>query len=375
MSERRNLRVVMLALHFAEYTFRLSTALHDLGEDILFVTYADHARNELGTGWVDHAEAAGLRLLVLERPRFPWQVLRNAWRLRSSVVAFAPDVVHSQETLRDELVLALSMMTDLPLVLTVHDPAPHPGIDADRMTWRRCRYRDGLRRRARLAVVHGEALRVALERESPELAGRIRIARHGPLGNPPASRPDTLGPLRLLFFGRVEAYKGLGCLVDAVRQVLRQGHGLEVVVAGRGSDLKRHRSAMAELGCFSVHDRYIPADAVPALFADSAVVVLPYIEGSQSGVAAMALGFGRAVLATNVGAIADLVRHGVNGILVPPADVDALAESIALLARDPAYLRRLTEGASALRDGELGWQAIAKVTCAVYEEALGLSRP
>ncbi|MCP5283233.1 MAG: glycosyltransferase family 4 protein [Rhodoferax sp.] len=363
------MRVAMLALHFAEYTLRLSRALREQRREVLFVTYADHAANELGRDWEAGARSAGLRILVLERPRHPGQVLRNVWRLRSALTAFAPDVIHSQETLRDELLLTLFSLPRCPFVLTVHDPAPHPGADSVNMGARRLRYRNWLRGRARLAIVHGEALRAALERESPHLAGRIRIARHGPLGGPLQPAPSTGGLLRLLFFGRVEAYKGLGCLVDAVRAVVNSGLRVEVVVAGRGSDLARHRAAMAETGCFVVHDRYIPADGVANLFGECGVVVLPYVEGSQSGVAAMALGFGRAVLATRVGAIPDLVRHGVNGILVPPADVAALAAAISQLAQDPALLLRLGKGARELCDGELSWDAIGQQTCIVHEEA------
>lgn len=367
--------VAMVALHFAEYTLRLSLALRQQGTEILFVTYADHAVNELGRDWEADARSAGLRVLVLERPRHPGHVLRNAWRLRAELTAFVPDVIHSQETLRDELLLTLFSLPHCPLVLTVHDPAPHPGVDSTNMGGRRLRYRNWLRGRARLAIVHGETLRAALEVESPNLAGRIRIARHGPLGGPAQPAPPNGGPLRLLFFGRVEAYKGLGCLIDAVRAVSVRGLRLEVVVAGRGSDLARHRAAMAELGCFIVHDRYIPADAVANLFSECAVVVLPYIEGSQSGVAAMALGFGRAVLATRVGAIPDLVRHGVNGILVPPTDVAALVAAISKLALDPAFATRLANGARELGEGELSWTAIAEQTRVVYEEAAEPTEP
>lgn len=371
------LRVALLALHFADYTLRLALALRARGHEVLFVTYADHARNELGDAWEHKLATAGLRLLVLERPRHPGQILRNAWTLRSSLKRFGPDVVHAQETPRDELVLALLSLPRVPRVLTVHDPAPHPGVDSARMGLRRRLYRDWLRARSRLSIVHGESLRHALEHESPVLRGRVRIARHGPLGGPAADWPVSRKPMRFLFFGRVEAYKGLGYLVEAARRVVAQGHRLQVVVAGRGDDLERHRAAMQDAGCFVVHDRYIPADQVPELFNSCAIVVLPYVEASQSGVAAMALGYGRAVLATTVGEIPDMVRHETNGLLVPPADAEALTAAMVRLLEAPDAVQRMGQAAGALGRTELGWAAVAEATSLIYQEAIGAttSRP
>ena len=183
----------------------------------------------------------------------------------------------------------------------------------------------------------------------------------------PGSRPDSF---RLLFFGRIYEYKGLGYFVDSVIMLRDKGYPVTGVVAGIGSDLSRHKRRMEEAGCFEILDRYIAPEEISDLFLDSFAVVLPYIDGTQSGVAAMALGFTRPVVASAVGSIPELVRNGENGLLVSPSDVMALSAAIETLLADAQLWERLATGARKLRDGELSWSSIADKTIHVYESAL-----
>src|SRR5439155_4413699 len=125
------------------------------------------------------------------------------------------------------------------------------------------------------------------------------------------------------------------------------------VVAGCGPDLERHRKKMAIAGCFEVDDRYIPVEQVKSLFQEARVVVLPYTDGTQSGVAAMALGYCRPVIATTVGSIAELVIHDRNGLLTAPRDVQSLANAIEAVIRSDDVTAKFVTGARELRDGDL----------------------
>jgi len=123
---------------------------------------------------------------------------------------------------------------------------------------------------------------------------------------------------------------------------------------------------MAAAGCFEVIGRFISAEDIAPLFLQARVVVLPYTEGTQSGVAAMALGYGRPVVATAVGSIPELVRHGENGLLVAPGDSSGLVAALRSIIVDDRLWDSLAQGAVALRDGELCWAAISRQTLAVY---------
>ncbi|MCU0921578.1 MAG: glycosyltransferase family 4 protein [Burkholderiaceae bacterium] len=365
-------RVLMIALHFAEYSVALAQALAGHAQvQMQVLLYQDNADNELGAGWAGRAARAGFDAVGLARPRRPAGIWRNARDIAKAVASFRPDIVHIQEAWRDETVLAWPSWRRVPMVLTVHDPLPHTGRDTVRMKNSRRRwYRRFLRDHATASVTHGAVLKEQLVADTPHLQGRVHLAPHGPLGGP--SQPMPTGPAtpRLLLFGRIEAYKGLRHFADAVTDVYRSGVAVEGVVAGRGDDLALYRQRMLNAGCFDIRDRYIAVDEVNQLFTGCSGLVLPYIEGTQSGVAAMALGYGRPVIATRVGSIPEMVRDGVNGLLVPPADSSALAAAIRAFATQPALRAALAAGARELATGDLSWVTAARCTLSAYEQVL-----
>jgi len=82
-------------------------------------------------------------------------------------------------------------------------------------------------------------------------------------------------------------------------------------------------------GKVTIVDRYIAEDEMRRYFSAADLVVLPYKKTVTSGIIATAYGFGKPVLATDVGGFHEVVREGCTGKLVPPDDPQALADGIA----------------------------------------------
>lgn len=170
------------------------------------------------------------------------------------------------------------------------------------------------------------------------------------LGVAPAAR-------RLLFFGYVRAYKGLPTLLEALALLPPD---VQLVVAGEiyHHDVRFYRALTARLGVADrvvFLDRFVASHEIGCCFGAADVVVLPYWSASQSGVAPLALANGRAVVASAVGGLADLVRAGETGLLVPPRDPAALAAAVArALEHAPAWG---AAGAAASR--AYTWDAVA----------------
>jgi D-inositol-3-phosphate glycosyltransferase len=177
-------------------------------------------------------------------------------------------------------------------------------------------------------------------------------------------------PRRLLFFGYVRAYKGLPTLLEALPALPAD---VQLVVAGEiyHRDAGYYRALAERLdvaGRVVLLDRFLAAAEVGCCFAAADVVVLPYWSASQSAVAPLAMACGRAVVASAVGGLPDLVREGETGLLVPPRDAAALATA---LARALAAAPRLGAGAAAAARA-LTWDAAA---AAVEELAVAVSAP
>jgi len=155
-------------------------------------------------------------------------------------------------------------------------------------------------------------------------------------------------PLRILFFGRLFAYKGLSLFVDAIDLLRRTGLRTTVGVYGWGKidQLLRHR--LSALGA-TVVNRYLTHQELPEMFSRYDLVVTSHIEASQSGVIASAFGAGLPVVATPVGSLVEQVRDGVNGILAQSVTVEAVAAAIRMVAEEPLLLARLREGVAATR--------------------------
>lgn len=371
----KRLRVVLIALHFAEYSIALARAL-SVHHNVLLILSRNNFVNEVGDERVfDGFES--LQVEFISHTRNPLGILPRAIKLVSLIRDFQADVLHCQESSRDYLALALPLLGSAPFVLTVHDPRPHSGLDSVR----RNRSRHGLyvrqmRRRADLVLVHGAALVAAAEQEMPRLASRIFNVPHGPLGvlaSQPLNTDWQVG--NCLFFGRVEQYKGLPYFVQALRLLQDEGVPVHGVIAGRGTDLDRLSPTLINDPGFTVFDRYmLPAEVIDC-FQAAHVVVAPYLDATQSGVLSYAHGLGRPIVATEVGSLPDAVQDGINGFLVPPGDARTLADAVRTIVLDPARSRAMAKASADLATGPYSWQAIALLTDRAYRQAIADVQP
>jgi glycosyltransferase involved in cell wall biosynthesis len=160
--------------------------------------------------------------------------------------------------------------------------------------------------------------------------------------------------LGLLFFGIVRPYKGLDVLL---RALARGPARLTLTVAGEfWGDTGETEKLMAELGIadrVKLRPGYVPASEIPALFAAADALVLPYREATASQNALLAFAHGVPVITTTAGALADVVRDGVDGLTCAPGDVADLARVLWEFSA-PGMAARLRAGVKAT-DPEPCW--------------------
>ncbi|MGG5890461.1 glycosyltransferase family 4 protein [Falsiroseomonas sp. HC035] len=239
-------------------------------------------------------------------------------------------------------------------VPVIHDAAPHPGDPAWAWDWRLGRELGS----ARAAVALSDTVATSLAARAPGLP-LIRMPLPALLaGRAPArtARPTSPpGQLRLLFFGRLQTYKGLDLLRDAFRILHRAHPGVSLRVVGEGEA----GADLAGLPGVHLERRWVPEAEIPDLLAAADAVVLPYREASQSGVVPQALAMGVPVVATPVGGLREQVRPGAGGVLAAAVDAEALAEALAGLL-DPARLASLRREAAAVGAAQADWTGAAE---------------
>jgi glycosyltransferase involved in cell wall biosynthesis len=202
----------------------------------------------------------------------------------------------------------------------------------------------------------------------------IVTTRHGVLLVPAPEQRRQPRPRSILFFGRMEEYKGIEILLDAMEQLAASGIEFSLVFAGRGPELQRLGARIAALPMISVEERFLSPDDAIAEFQSASVVVLPYLDATQSGVAAAAFANGRPVVATQVGGLSEIVVDGVNGLLIEPGSSAALADALTRLLSSDMEWQRLADGATATARGPLNWSQIAEEMAGAYQLLLSDSR-
>ena len=141
--------------------------------------------------------------------------------------------------------------------------------------------------------------------------------------------------MEFLFFGLVRPYKGLDILLEGFALSGRKDARLTVVGEfWQGED--DCRRLIADLGIadrVELIPRFVSDAEAAEYFARADVVVLPYRSVTGSGVIPTAYHYGRAVVASDLPGLADVVRDGETGWLVPAADPNALGKLLGQLKR------------------------------------------
>jgi len=289
--------------------------------------------------------------------------------LVSVIRALQPDVVHYQSAADPWVPLAMPWLRRFPLVATIHDASAHPAgwpahvVQAAKNLL--------VTRLAHQVIAHGRQQADILIQRYRTPSVRVNVI---PLGTCEmfkvlATERITSDSRVVLFFGQLRPHKGIEVLIRAAPLIAARVPDVRIVIAGSGACPAVQRAAAKHPDWFEVHNYFIEAGEVNRFFQRAALVVLPYLEASQSGVLPVAFMFGRPVVATRVGSIPEVMDDGKTGYLVEPGDERALAEAIIRLLQDADLRKAMGKAAAARLERGLSWKTIAAKTLAVYERA------
>ena len=172
----------------------------------------------------------------------------------------------------------------------------------------------------------------------------------------------------VLFFGRISPYKGVEYLFRAMERVHKVHPNVKVIVAGSG-EMYFDASEYEKYDYVKILNRFIELDELSDLIRGALFTVCPYTDATQSGVVYSSFALNTPVIATNVGGLPEMIDDGKTGIIVPPKDVDALANAIQSYLDNPVFLQQMSENiAESARLGKGSWNVIAKEYVEIYNK-------
>ncbi len=193
--------------------------------------------------------------------------------------------------------------------------------------------------------------------------------------DPEAWTPGPLPPhppLRIALIARMLWSKGIDTAVEAARLARSQGADLELSLHGAPDPSNRRAIPEATLRDWSRDGVtwHGPTDDVAGALAQAHVACLPSRGGEGLPRALLeAAASGRAILTTDVPGCRTLVRDGIEGLVVPPDDPQALAAAMVRLSADPALVARMGAAARArIVEGGFTEAAVTRAVLALYAD-------
>lgn len=169
------------------------------------------------------------------------------------------------------------------------------------------------------------------------------------------------GGKNILFFGRIDKYKGLEVLFAALPYIIEKHPDVKLSIVGNGDITDYANVITTHSANINVVNRWIKDDEVAEFVNACNVIVLPYTHATQSGVIPLAYAFSKPVVATRVGCLDEQVIDGETGYMCESHDPVALSDAINKMLDDPQKTRIMGEYAHNYMQKYLTWDASAKL--------------
>jgi len=205
-------------------------------------------------------------------------------------------------------------------------------------------------------------------------ADRIRVSHPGIDHPKHVADVETPRPHRVIYVGRLEAYKKVDVMLRAVASLREEFPVVEIVIVGRGRARPALEALVRELG-LSAHTRFcgfVSDDERDRLLAEARVCVCPSEKEGWGLTVIESNAVGTPVVASDADGLRDSVRDGETGFLVADGDVSGFARRIGELLRDDRKATEISRAALAWSQ-RFDWEIATDEMAAALDEASGRS--
>ena len=326
-----------------QYTAHLANRMADDGQEVSLVTTSEYPQDryspQIHVQIANDNKDTGISIDSLRIDKLG-QTLRK-------IIGQEPDVVHftGPHLWNPFLIKRLKRHGLRTQLVAIHDLDPHEGQRFGKLLrlWN-----ETVIRTADMILVHGQCYRQALIDSgvagqkiwmTPLLHLFLSYERTKALNDGGESMKVNGADNYVLFFGRLEAYKGLDMLLSAYDRLERADDLYLTFDCRWNGQLMPWSTALPKK--VVLRNWRIGDDEAIDLFQNASLIVLPYTSATQSALIAAAYFFKKPVLVTDSGALAEYVKPELTGFVIKPQDEDGLVRALAEAASNPQRLKKM----------------------------------
>ena len=322
--------IVYTSLHYGamvQYTIKLTETLNKLGNKAVALIPEDSITK------------ANCPTITYKREKTYSPYSSHIRNLVKIILSHKPDIVFFAEHSLNTAFLAIAINKKVNSIITVHDASAHPSNSVLFRIKERIKQpiiTKAFNSVSKLLLMSENTKNTFLEKNK-KYSNRVIVL---PLGahvpNCIEMKPKEIikSDLRfILFFGRIDKYKGIENLLDAFLRIYRDCNSYYLIIAGSGTFTKTEKNKISQLRDLGANviiiNRFISDSEMLWLFKECQFICLPYIEASQSGVLPIAYYYAKPALVSNIPGLTQFVQNGINGFIFN--SVEDLSNKIRLL--------------------------------------------
>lgn len=219
-------------------------------------------------------------------------------------------------------------------IMILHDAIPHSSTDKGLND-----YVHNVVSKADNILVMSKLFIDTVHRKYNKNINNILYMRHGLMKYPVYNGDHDVkycnSKINFLYFGRIDGYKGLHILAAAYDLLSRKYQDITLTVAG-GGDFTEYEEEYRKLERVEVLNKYILDSEIAEIFSrPNTVLVLPYLDATQSGVIGTGFNYLTPIIASDTGGIREQLFDGAVGRLVHPGDISSLVSEMEKFIIDP----------------------------------------
>lgn len=291
-----------------------------------------------------------------------WQCFMVSWQWMKKLKRNKYDIIHITWPLRYSCFPLYLLRKKM--VITMHDPIPH----SSHLTLENRFHRWWCMRLTPHFILlnktqKNEFMNMYSVDESRVYLSKLSIYIHL-LSTKPA--PPFSDRPYILYIGSIREHKGIEYLCQAMMPIVKDYPDIDVIIAGKG-DYYFDKSEYESNTHFLFINRFIKDEELASLISNSTAVVCPYKDATQSGVIMSAFALNKPVIATNVGALSEMMENGRHGYLVAPKDCQALEAAIRKIIQ-PGISEKMSKNIEQdFASGARSWGEIATEMYNIYQ--------